>query len=57
MSFPNVVVTPHTAYNTDEAVRRIIATTVDNIEAFARGDPRNVVERVAVPAKPAGVAE
>jgi D-lactate dehydrogenase len=43
LRFPNVIVTPHNAYNTEAAVRRIIATTRDNIEAFARGAPRNVV--------------
>ena len=43
LRFPNVLVTPHNAYNTDAAVRRIIETTLDNIEAFARGAPRNVV--------------
>jgi D-lactate dehydrogenase len=43
LRFPNVVVTPHNAYNTDAAVRRIIDTTLANIEAFARGAPQNVV--------------
>jgi D-lactate dehydrogenase len=43
LRFPNVMVTPHNAYNTDEAVHRIIETTLENIEAFARGEPRNVV--------------
>lgn len=43
MRFPNVIVTPHNAYNTDSAVRRIIETTLDNIEAFAQGEPRNVI--------------
>ncbi|WP_280244824.1 hydroxyacid dehydrogenase [Nocardia abscessus] len=41
--FPNVLITPHNAYNTDEAVHRIIETTLHNIEAFARGKPRNTV--------------
>jgi D-lactate dehydrogenase len=43
LRFPNVIVTPHNAYNTQSAVRRIIETTLENIEAFARGEPRNVV--------------
>lgn len=42
---PNVVVTPHIAYNTEEALHRILGTTLDNIEAFARGQPRNLVAR------------
>lgn len=39
----DVLVTPHIAYDTDEAVRRIVETTLDNIEAFARGAPQNVI--------------
>jgi len=39
----NVVVTPHSAFNTREAVQRILDTTVENIEAFAKGKPINVV--------------
>lgn len=45
LRFPNVIVTPHNAYNTESAVRRIIATTLENIEAFCRGAPGNVVSR------------
>lgn len=43
LQLPNVIVTPHNAYNTEDAVHRIIETTLDNIEAFARGAPQNVV--------------
>ncbi len=43
LRFPNVIVTPHTAYNTASAVRRIIDTTLDNIESFAAGRPTNPV--------------
>ena len=43
LQFPNVLVTPHNAYNTEDAVHRIIDTTLVNIEAFARGTPQNVV--------------
>lgn len=43
LRFPNVIVTPHNGYNTDDAVSRIIETTLGNIEAFARGDRRNAV--------------
>jgi len=41
---PNVVVTPHSAFNTREAAARIIATTIDNIRSFAAGRPQNRVE-------------
>ena len=43
LGFANVLVTPHNAYNTTEALARIIDTTLANIEAFARGAPQNVV--------------
>lgn len=43
LRFPNVVCTPHNAYNTEAALRRIIETTLANIEAFARGTSQNVV--------------
>src|SRR3546814_10706097 len=39
----NVIVTPHSAFNTSEAVRRIVDTTVANITAFAHGRPQHVV--------------
>ena len=39
----NVVVTPHSAFNTREAVERILQTTLENIRAFAAGAPINVV--------------
>lgn len=37
----NVIVTPHSAFNTREAVRRIVDTTIDSIDAFGRGELRN----------------
>jgi len=43
LRFPYVVVTPHIAYDTEEALHRILDTTLSNIEAFARGEPRNLV--------------
>jgi D-lactate dehydrogenase len=43
LRFPNVIVTPHNAYNTEAALERIIATTLANIEAFAQGTKQNVV--------------
>ncbi|MBY0512002.1 MAG: hydroxyacid dehydrogenase [Rhodospirillaceae bacterium] len=45
LRFPNVIVTPHIAYNTEDAVRRIIETTLGNIRAFGRGQPQNTVSR------------
>lgn len=37
MDMPNVMVTPHIAFDTVEAVHEIMQTTVDNIKAFAEG--------------------
>lgn len=39
----NVIVTPHSAFNTREAVQRIAETTVENLRSFARSHPVNVV--------------
>ena len=43
LSRPNVVFTPHTAFNSAEAVHRIDEITVENIRGFAAGKPINVV--------------
>jgi D-lactate dehydrogenase len=43
LKMTNVVVTPHSAFNTREAVGRILDTTVKNIEAYRAGQPQNVV--------------
>jgi len=40
---PDVIITPHNAFNSREAVQRIFDTTVDNIVSFAKGSPINVV--------------
>ena len=39
----NVIVTPHSAFNTREAVQRILDTTVENLRGFGRGRPTNTV--------------
>lgn len=41
----NVMITPHSAFYTTEAVQRILDTTVDNIQAFIQGEPQNLVPR------------
>ena len=40
---PRVIVTPHNAFNTLEAVERILDTTIENIKNFSAGSPTNVV--------------
>lgn len=42
-SFKNVIVTPHSAYNTVEADERLITIPVDNILAFVSGQAVNIV--------------
>ncbi len=40
---PNVIVTPHIAFNTTEAVQRLLKTGVDNIVSFLDGQQQNVI--------------
>jgi len=43
MQMPNVIITPHNAFNTKEALTRILDTTASNIQGFAKGSPVNLV--------------
>jgi len=38
MRMPNVLITPHNAFNTQEALERILFTTIQNISDFAKGE-------------------
>ncbi len=40
---PQVLITPHTAFNTREAKQRLLDATIENIRAFIRAEPQNVV--------------
>jgi D-lactate dehydrogenase len=40
----NVVITPHIAFNSEEALRRILDTTIENVQAFLQGQPRNLLK-------------
>ncbi|MHA3772283.1 NAD(P)-dependent oxidoreductase [Verrucomicrobiota bacterium sgz303538] len=44
LSRPNVVFTPHIAFNSIEAVECINRATVNSIEGFLRGEPINIVK-------------
>lgn len=44
---PNVLITPHVAYNTEDALRRLIDMTIENIRAFVAGHPINIVASTA----------
>ena len=39
---PNVLITPHVAFNSKEAMTRIVNTTVENIQGFMRQTPINL---------------
>lgn len=43
LKLENVIITPHMAYDTIEAVTRILNTTIDNINAFSEGRIQNNV--------------
>jgi len=43
LSARNCIITPHIAWATNEAKRRLIQSTADNIAAFLAGQPINVV--------------
>lgn len=40
----DVIITPHNAFNSKEALAQINDTTIDNIKAFLSGTPQNVVQ-------------
>ncbi len=44
MQMPNVIITPHVAFFTKEAVDAIRQTTIENIKSFISGTPINVVK-------------
>lgn len=44
MEQDNVIITPHNAFNSKEALNRILETTAENIKAFAKGEPIDIVE-------------
>jgi D-lactate dehydrogenase len=44
MKMPNVLITPHNAFNSKEAIERILMTTIENIKKFLEGNPINLVK-------------
>ena len=40
---PNLIVTPHMAWGSEEARNRLFAILLENINRFAAGQPQNVV--------------
>jgi glycerate dehydrogenase len=43
VDLPNFILTPHVAWASREAMQSLADQLIDNVEAFARGAPRNVV--------------
>ncbi len=41
---PKVLITPHNAFNTQEALERILNTTLENIIGFINNQPQNLIE-------------
>lgn len=40
---PRAIITPHNAFNTGEAIMRILETATGNIKAYASGQPENLI--------------
>lgn len=43
VNHPKVIITPHNAFNTKEALDRITKTTIENIKAFQNNTPINLI--------------
>lgn len=43
LDLPNLIVTPHVAWASDEAVQALADQVIDNLESFVEGRPRNVL--------------
>ena len=46
MKMPNVLITPHNAFNTNEALERILRTTLDTIKSFKEGKIINEAKKM-----------
>jgi len=43
LNLPNLIVTPHVAWASNEAVQALADQVIDNVEAFIAGSPRNLL--------------
>jgi glycerate dehydrogenase len=43
VQLPNLIVTPHNAWASRQAMQQLADQLIDNLEAFVRGEPRNLV--------------
>ena len=46
MKMPNVLITPHNAFNTNEALERILRTILDTIKSFKGEDNKRGAEKI-----------
>lgn len=46
INHPKVIVTPHNAFNSYQAMQRLIIKTIENIQAWEKGNPINVVNKI-----------
>ena len=44
IEMPNVIITPHIAFYSKEAVMEIIKTTVENVKGFLSNNPINLIK-------------
>ena len=44
LDMPNVIITPHIAFDTIEAIHRILHTTIENINGYIQGNLVNTVK-------------
>jgi glycerate dehydrogenase len=44
LRLPNLIITPHVAWASREAMQILADQLIDNVEAFAAGKPQNVVD-------------
>ncbi len=51
LTLPNVVLTPHLGYVTEESYRAFYGQTLENVEAFLAGTPRRVLNPAVLPAR------
>jgi D-lactate dehydrogenase len=45
MNHPKVIITPHNAFNSLEAVKRILTVTIENMKGFMQEKPQNLVTK------------
>jgi glycerate dehydrogenase len=43
VDLPNLIVTPHNAWASRQAMQTLADQLIDNLEAFVRGEPRNLI--------------